>query len=175
MVSWCFKPSKLQRFISGLNPDQGYHKREDTWRMIWPSWNLLTTIPWENDHIHHQCPTPCDQSCVCALIFCVCIRNGYTIGGFLLACEDFGRMFDHSFPVCTFFFFFWSGDWLAHTNSTLYAMINPWWLSWLRWLWVNALWQVVCELISRQVPTLCLDRGLVSPLQLLSGQGCMCI
>ena len=27
-------------------------------------------------------------------------------GGFLLACENLGRMFDHSFPVCAFFFFF---------------------------------------------------------------------
>ena len=26
--------------------------------------------------------------------------------GSFLACEDFGRMFDHSFPACTFFSFF---------------------------------------------------------------------
>ena len=26
-------------------------------------------------------------------------------GGFFLACEDFGRMFDDSFPACDFFFF----------------------------------------------------------------------
>ena len=25
-------------------------------------------------------------------------------GGFFLACEDFGRMFDNSFPACAFFF-----------------------------------------------------------------------
>ena len=25
-------------------------------------------------------------------------------GGFFLACEDFGRMFGHSFPACAFFF-----------------------------------------------------------------------
>ena len=30
-------------------------------------------------------------------------------GGFLLACEDFGRMFDNSFPACAFFFLFLSG------------------------------------------------------------------
>ena len=24
-------------------------------------------------------------------------------GGFFLACEDFGRMFDNSFPACAFF------------------------------------------------------------------------
>ena len=39
------------------------------------------------------------------------VRNGVVVliaggGGFFLACEDFGRMFDHSFSVCTFFFFF---------------------------------------------------------------------
>ena len=27
-------------------------------------------------------------------------------GGFLLACEDLGRLFDNSLPACTFFFFF---------------------------------------------------------------------
>ena len=26
-------------------------------------------------------------------------------GGFFLACEDFGRMFDNLFPACAFFFF----------------------------------------------------------------------
>ena len=26
-------------------------------------------------------------------------------GGFFLACEDFGRMFGHSFPACAFFNF----------------------------------------------------------------------
>ena len=26
------------------------------------------------------------------------------VGGFFLACEDLGRMFDNSFPACTFFF-----------------------------------------------------------------------
>ena len=29
-------------------------------------------------------------------------------GGFFLTCEDFGRMFDHSFPVSTSFFFFFT-------------------------------------------------------------------
>ena len=33
------------------------------------------------------------------------------------------RMFNHSFPACAFFFL--SGDYLAHTNSTLYARISP--------------------------------------------------
>ena len=34
-------------------------------------------------------------------------------GGFLLAWEDFGRMFDNSFPACAFFFFFLKR---THTN-----------------------------------------------------------
>ena len=37
-------------------------------------------------------------------------------GGFFLAGEDFGRMFNHSFPVCIFFFFFVSGNYRAHTD-----------------------------------------------------------
>ena len=37
----------------------------------------------------------------------------------------------HSKPTL-FFFFFLSGDQLAHTNSTLYARIGPQWLSKLR-------------------------------------------
>ena len=27
-------------------------------------------------------------------------------GGFFIACEDFARIFDNSFPACAFFFFF---------------------------------------------------------------------
>ena len=81
-------------------------------------------------------------------------------------------MFDHSIPTCTLSFFLggWgeggSGDYLVHTNSTLYARISPQWLSKLRQLWLNVPWQVVCKLIFGKVPTLCLDSGIVSPLQL---------
>ena len=50
---------------------------------------------------------------VCALLFpqvnlkrlswmvCVCF---VAFGGFFLACEAFGRMFEHSFPACAFLF-----------------------------------------------------------------------
>ena len=33
-------------------------------------------------------------------------------GGFILACGDFWRLFDHSFPICAAFFFFleWGGS-----------------------------------------------------------------
>ena len=33
-------------------------------------------------------------------------RGGGGGGGWFLACEDLGRMFDHLFPACAFFFFF---------------------------------------------------------------------
>ena len=39
---------------------------------------------------------PCADSCIC----------GLWVGGFFLACEDFGRMFDNSFSACAFFSFF---------------------------------------------------------------------
>ena len=41
-----------------------------------------------------------------------------TGGGLFLTCEEFGRMFGHSFPACTLKKKK-SGDKLAHTNSTL--------------------------------------------------------
>ena len=36
-------------------------------------------------------------------------------GGFFCACEDFGRMFDHSFPICVLLFFFFKRR-LAHAH-----------------------------------------------------------
>ena len=41
----------------------------------------------------------------------------------------------HFIPRLRFFFFFLSGDKLAHTKSTLQARISPQWLSELRRLW----------------------------------------
>ena len=38
------------------------------------------------------------------------------------------------------------------------------WFSELRQPWPNVPWQAACELVSRWVPTLCLDSGIVSPL-----------
>ena len=70
--------------------------------------------------------------------------------------------------VHLFFIFFccWNGDYLVHANSTLYAKISPQWLSKPRWLWLIVPWRVACELVYGQVPTLCLDSGIVSPLWL---------
>ena len=56
--------------------------------------------------------------------------------GSLLAGEESGRMFYHLFPACAFFFFR-SGNELAHASSTLYARISPQWFSKLRRLWPN--------------------------------------
>lgn len=37
-------------------------------------------------------------------------------GGLFLACKDFRRMFDHSFPACaSFFFFFFVEEIRSHT------------------------------------------------------------
>ena len=59
--------------------------------------------------------------------------------------------------------FFESGHQLI---STLYAKISLQWLSELRRLWANVLWEVVREVVSQSVPTLCLDSGIVSPFPL---------
>ena len=85
--------------------------------------------------------------------------------GFVLACDDLGRMFDNSFPTCAFFFFFK----VAISLRTLIPLFRPWSVHscsgcWDDWL--NVPWQVACELVSRQVPTLCLESGIVSPLRL---------
>ena len=62
-------------------------------------------------------------------------------------------------------------DQLVHTNSTVYARMSPQWLSELRWLWPNVLWQFACELVSILVPTLCPDSSKVSPLWLCLAEG----
>ena len=48
----------------------------------------------------------------------------------------------------TVIFFFFSGDYLTHTNSTLYARIGQRWLSELRRLWPNVLLRAAYELVS---------------------------
>ena len=58
-------------------------------------------------------------------------------GGFVLACEEFGRMLYNSFNACSFCCCFLSVYYVAHTNCTLYARISPQWLSELRRLLPN--------------------------------------
>ena len=59
----------------------------------------------------------------------------YGGGVFFLACEDFRRMFHHSFPGPAFFFFFKVE--ISLRTLILYARISPQWLSELRRLWPN--------------------------------------
>ena len=61
-------------------------------------------------------------------------------GGGFSSHNDFGVRFlmNQSLPVLNFFFFFFSGDQLAHTNSTPSAKVSPQWLS--------ELWQISLNL-----------------------------
>ena len=55
---------------------------------------------------------------------------------FFLACEDFGRMFDHLlYHACASLVCFCNGYYFAHNKSTPYARIGQQWLSELRRLW----------------------------------------
>ena len=70
------------------------------------------------------------------------------------------------FPSALFFFFF-NGDWLVHTNFTLWAGISPQWLSELSRQWLSVPWRVACEFVSLKIPTLYLDSGIISPPRIL--------
>ena len=55
-----------------------------------------------------------------------------------LVCEDLGRMFNHSFLACAFFFFFFEVEISSRTLIRLFnASFSPQWLSELRRLWPN--------------------------------------
>ena len=45
-------------------------------------------------------------------------------GGSFLACEDFGNMFDHSFPACALFFFFLSSSSSSSSSSFFKVKIS---------------------------------------------------
>ena len=70
-------------------------------------------------------------------------------------------------------FFPQSGDYLMHTNSTLWARISPQWLSKLRWPWWSIPWPVLCKLISL-ISHLTID-SIVSPVWLhwVKGEACL--
>ena len=46
-------------------------------------------------------------------------------GCFFLACEDFGTMFDYSFPSCAFFFFFFFFNKVEISSRTLIPLFRP--------------------------------------------------
>ena len=49
-------------------------------------------------------------------------KSSKSDGGFFLACEDFGRMFDNSFPACAFFVVFLLVDF---SSRTLIPLLRP--------------------------------------------------
>ena len=51
------------------------------------------------------------------------ISTGGGGGGFFFACENFERMFDHSFPACAFFFFFFFEAEMS--PRTLFPFVMP--------------------------------------------------
>ena len=59
-------------------------------------------------------------------------NGGFFVVAFSSHARILGRIFNNSFSACAFFFFFLSGNWLAHTYSILQARISPQWLSELR-------------------------------------------
>ena len=98
-------------------------------------------------------------------------------GGFFLAWglygEDFWWINSH---LCFLIFFIWSGDQLAHSNSTFYARIGLQWLSKLRWLWPSILWWVACKLMSligSHTDTMPWQNN--QPTWTSLGQGCVCL
>ena len=62
-------------------------------------------------------------------------------------------------------FFFFCGDQIACTNSTLEARISPQWFLELRQLWVSVSWQVACELFSLVASHGILEQHVVRPLR----------
>ena len=65
---------------------------------------------WLIHHIKHS--TNCHSFCTLLAAAAAAAAAG---GSFFLACKDFWRMFDHSFPVSAFFFFFLKWR-LAHAH-----------------------------------------------------------
>ena len=50
--------------------------------------------------------------------------GGGGAGDFFIACEDFGRMFDYSFPACASFFFFFFNE-AEISSRMLIALFRP--------------------------------------------------
>ena len=88
--------------------------------------------------------------------------------GFYHACKDLGRMFNHLFPTCASFLSFFFPKWrLAHVHyfhslcqdqSTVAQRAET--------TVAECFLTSACGLVSRQVPTLCLDSSIVSLLRL---------
>ena len=84
----------------------------------------------------------------------------------VVACSLLARILEECSTIHSLLAHFIRWRQLVHTNSTVYAGITPQWLSGLRRLWPNVSRQDTCKLVSGQVPTLCPDSGILSPLRL---------
>ena len=58
------------------------------------------------------------------------VKCGGGVGGFFLACEDLGRMFDHSFPACASFFYVYFFE-VEISSRTLIPLFMPGSVQWL--------------------------------------------
>ena len=56
----------------------------------------------------------------CVMRYCLGVHNMCGGGVFFLACEDFGRMFDNSFPTCVFFCFVFKVEISSHILIPLF-------------------------------------------------------
>ena len=64
--------------------------------IVFSTWSI-GPLQWGRDKSARVSVCVCVCVCVC-LCVCVCVCS--------LECQNLGRMFDHSFPACAFFFFF---------------------------------------------------------------------
>ena len=101
-------------------------------------------------------------------------------GGFSLAFEDFGRMFDHSFSACAFFFlsfflsfflFFFNFFWVDISSRALIPLFRPGSAHSGSVSWDDCGRVFPDVLRVNSFPTLCLDSGIVSPLRVK----CVCV
>ena len=83
-------------------------------------------------------------------------------GGFVLTCEDLGRMFNHSFLACAFFSF--EAEISLCTRIPLFMPGSV--HSDLRQLWLTVPWQSYLWASFQVGSHICLDSGIVSPHQL---------
>ena len=116
-VSWgiCVLPALLMLArdnlvpeLSGMQP-QSYGMHSQVWWRTW-SWPVLFTVTWKfAPSSWFTAPPP--PFLHCGFVYTINLCGGG--GGFFLASEDYGRMFDYSFTACSLFSFFF----IAHTHK----------------------------------------------------------
>ena len=107
------------------------------------------------------CTTYCNA---CSFVEYYTLRCG---GGLFLACEDFGRIFDHLFPACAFFVFVFE---MEISSRTLISPLRPGSVHSGSASWDDCGRMFPDKLCLSSFPdrfhTLCLNNGIVSPLRL---------